>query len=67
MDFSDYVWDFKVTVYLSGGFFELVTWVEGLFEILRVLRFYFRTVGFYLGRGVTWVPAVTEQDLFKLA
>ena len=30
-------------------------WVEGSFEILRVFSFYFRTVEFYLGRGVAWV------------
>ena len=34
---------------------SLLSSVGGSFEILRVLVSYFRTVGFYLGRGVTWV------------
>ena len=38
-------------------------WVEGSFEILRVFSFYFRTVEFYLGRGVTWVVGFNRCGL----
>ena len=47
--------DLRMTVLPCGGFSELVKWVDGSLEILRIFSFYFGTVGFYLGRGATWV------------